>query len=164
MSLFFLIFLELMFYAYRFMFLKGHVTSPMIYARTEDHLTFKWPFWWCCCCIVLVLLFVFETKVFLCSPGWPEAHSVDCAGLELTDNMSASAFPVLGLKTRRINPSLIQTTFNISYKIGRLENTICQISSVHISLENRTYDFRNKIYKLKPLWCKINIINTWLLS
>ena len=164
MSLFFLIFLELMFYAYRFMFLKGHVTSLMIYARTEDSLTFKWPFGGVVVVLFWFCFLVFQTKVFLCSPGWPETHSVDCAGLELTDNMPASAFPVLGLKTCTVPPSLIQTTFNIRYKIGRLENTICQISSVHISLENRTYDFGNKIYKLKPLWCKINIINSWLLS
>jgi hypothetical protein len=38
----------------------------------------------------------FFNRVFLCSPGCPETHSVDQAGLELR-SLSASASQVLGL-------------------------------------------------------------------
>jgi hypothetical protein len=41
--------------------------------------------------------FVFRDRVSLCSPGCPEAHSVDQAGLKLR-NPSASVSQVLGLK------------------------------------------------------------------
>jgi hypothetical protein len=40
---------------------------------------------------------VFPDRVSLCSPGCPETHSVDQAGLELR-NPPASASQVLGLK------------------------------------------------------------------
>jgi hypothetical protein len=40
---------------------------------------------------------VFRDRVSLCSPGCPETHSVDQAGLELR-NLPASASPVLELK------------------------------------------------------------------
>jgi hypothetical protein len=40
---------------------------------------------------------VFSDRVFLCSPGCPDTHSVDQAGLELR-NLPASASQVLGLK------------------------------------------------------------------
>jgi hypothetical protein len=42
-------------------------------------------------------LSVFQDRVSLCSPGFPESHSVDQAGLELR-NLPASASQVLGLK------------------------------------------------------------------
>ena len=42
-------------------------------------------------------LFCFETRVSLCSPGCHRTHSVDLAGLKLTD-LPASASRVLGLK------------------------------------------------------------------
>jgi hypothetical protein len=48
--------------------------------------------------LVLVLVLVFRDRVSLCSPGCPETHSVDQAGLELR-NPSASASQVLGLKS-----------------------------------------------------------------
>jgi hypothetical protein len=40
---------------------------------------------------------VFQDRVSLCSPGYPETHSVDQSGLKLR-NLPASASPVLGLK------------------------------------------------------------------
>jgi hypothetical protein len=46
---------------------------------------------------VFVFVFVFRDRVTLCSPGCPEIHSVDQAGLELR-NLPASASQVLGLK------------------------------------------------------------------
>ena len=44
----------------------------------------------------------FQDHVSLCSPGCPETHSVDQAGLELR-NMPASAFWVLGFKAWATN-------------------------------------------------------------
>jgi hypothetical protein len=52
----------------------------------------------CCCCFVLFcFVLFFRDKVSLCSPGCPETHSVDQAGLELR-NLPASASQVLGFK------------------------------------------------------------------
>jgi hypothetical protein len=45
--------------------------------------------------VVFVLVFVFRDRVSLCSPGCPETHSVDQAGLELR-NPPACASRVLG--------------------------------------------------------------------
>jgi hypothetical protein len=47
--------------------------------------------------VCLFVLFVFQDRVSLFSPGCPGTHSVDQAGLELR-NMPASASQVLGLK------------------------------------------------------------------
>jgi hypothetical protein len=47
---------------------------------------------------------VYLDRVFLCSPGCPETHSVDQAGLELR-NLLASASQVLGLKACATMPS-----------------------------------------------------------
>jgi hypothetical protein len=49
------------------------------------------------CIYVLILIFFFQDRVSLCSPGCPGTHSVDQAGLELR-NPPASASRVLGLK------------------------------------------------------------------
>jgi hypothetical protein len=46
---------------------------------------------------LFVCSFVFRDRVSLCSPGCPETHSVDLAGLKLK-NLPASASQVLGLK------------------------------------------------------------------
>jgi hypothetical protein len=46
---------------------------------------------------------VFRDKVSLCSPGCPETHFVDQAGLELR-NLPASASRVLGLKACATTP------------------------------------------------------------
>jgi Na+/melibiose symporter-like transporter len=49
-------------------------------------------------CFVLFFCFLFfQDRVSLCSPGCPETHSVDQAGLELR-NPPASDSQVLGLK------------------------------------------------------------------
>ena len=50
-----------------------------------------------CFVFVLVVVFVFQDRVSLCSPGCPGTHFVDQAGLELR-NPPASASRVLGLK------------------------------------------------------------------
>ena len=50
-------------------------------------------FVFCCYCCFLV----FRDRVSLCSPGCPDTHSVDQAGLKLR-NSPASAFQVPGLK------------------------------------------------------------------
>jgi hypothetical protein len=50
---------------------------------------------------LFVCLFDFWDKIFLCSPGCPETHSIDQVGLELRDlpaSASASASRVLGSK------------------------------------------------------------------
>jgi hypothetical protein len=52
-------------------------------------------------CFVL-FCFVFLRKVSLCSPGCPETHFVDQAGLELT-NLPAYSSQVLGLKSCATN-------------------------------------------------------------
>ena len=46
---------------------------------------------------LMTVFFSFQDRVSLCSPGCPETHSVDQAGLELR-NLPASASQVLGLK------------------------------------------------------------------
>jgi hypothetical protein len=43
------------------------------------------------------MLFFFQGRVSLCSPGYPETHSVEQAGLELR-NLPASASQMLVLK------------------------------------------------------------------
>jgi hypothetical protein len=48
-------------------------------------------------------LFVFQDRVSLCSPGCPETHSVDQAGLELRNSL-AFASQVLGLKACTTTP------------------------------------------------------------
>ena len=59
------------------------------------------------CCVELFFGFgfVFRDRVSLYSPGCPETHSVDQAGLELR-NQPASASRVLGLKPCTTMPSL----------------------------------------------------------
>ena len=47
---------------------------------------------------LFVCLFVFRNRVSLCNPGCPGTHSLDQAGLKLS-NLPASASQVLGLKT-----------------------------------------------------------------
>jgi hypothetical protein len=47
--------------------------------------------------IYLFIYLIFQDRVSLCSPGCPETHSVDQAGLKLR-NLPASASQVLGLK------------------------------------------------------------------
>jgi hypothetical protein len=47
--------------------------------------------------ILRFILFFFQDRVCLCSPGCPGTHSVDLAGLEFR-NLPASASRVLGLK------------------------------------------------------------------
>jgi hypothetical protein len=57
--------------------------------------------------IIIIILFIFlffRDRVSLCSPGCPETHSVDQAGLELR-NPPASASQVLGLKACATTPS-----------------------------------------------------------
>jgi hypothetical protein len=49
------------------------------------------------------LFLVFPDRISLCSPGCPEIHSVDQAGLELR-NPPASASQVLGLKACATTP------------------------------------------------------------
>jgi hypothetical protein len=50
-----------------------------------------------CVCVCVCVYVCFRDKVSLCSPGCPETHSVDQAGLKLR-NLPASASHVLGLK------------------------------------------------------------------
>ena len=50
---------------------------------------------------VCLFVFVFHNRVSLRSPGCPQTHSVDQAGLKLR-NRPASASQVLGLKARTI--------------------------------------------------------------
>jgi hypothetical protein len=45
-----------------------------------------------------VCMYVFLERVSLHSPGWPETHYVDQAGLEFKELYLASASQVLGLK------------------------------------------------------------------
>jgi hypothetical protein len=59
-------------------------------------------FWFVC--LFVFVLFVFQDRVSLCSPGCPGTHSVDQAGLDLR-NLPASASRVLGLKTCAVTPS-----------------------------------------------------------
>jgi hypothetical protein len=61
--------------------------------------------WWLLFCFLFLFLFVclFQDRVSLCSPGCPETHFVDHAGLELR-NLPASASWVLGLKACAMMP------------------------------------------------------------
>jgi hypothetical protein len=56
-------------------------------------------------CFVLFLFLFLRDRVSLCSAGCPGTHSVDQAGLELTD-LPASASRVLGLKACTTMPGL----------------------------------------------------------
>jgi hypothetical protein len=58
----------------------------------------------------LFFFFFFWDRVSLCSPGWPGAHFLNLAGLELR-NLPASASWVLGLKVCAITPSLSLISF-----------------------------------------------------
>jgi hypothetical protein len=65
---------------------------------------------------------VFQDRVSLCSPGCPETHFVDQAGLELR-NPPASTSQVLGLKacattTQRIIYFLSQLEYNLPWRDG----------------------------------------------
>jgi hypothetical protein len=69
--------------------------------------------WFVLFCFVFVLFLVFQDKVSLYSPGYPETHFVVQAGLELR-NPPASASGVLGLKACATTPGLSHK-FNIAY-------------------------------------------------
>jgi hypothetical protein len=45
-----------------------------------------------------LVLFVFQDRVFWCSPGYPGIRSVDQTSLKLTRNLPATVSLVLGLK------------------------------------------------------------------
>jgi hypothetical protein len=72
------------------------------------------------CFVLFCFVFVLRDRVSLYSPGCPETHSVDQAGLELR-NPPASASRVLGLKA---------CTTTLSFQTSCLSN--------HIWMENRT--------------------------
>jgi hypothetical protein len=55
------------------------------------------------CFVLFCFVLFFRDRVSLCSPGCPETHSVDQAGLELR-NSPASASQVLELKVCAITP------------------------------------------------------------
>jgi hypothetical protein len=61
--------------------------------------------------VVIIIILVFQDKAFLCSPGCPETHSVDQAGLELR-NPPASASRVLGLKACTTTPGSSQVFYS----------------------------------------------------
>jgi hypothetical protein len=54
-------------------------------------------FWFFFFFFFFFVCFVFQDRIFLCSPGFPGTHFVEQAGLELR-NSPASASQVLGLK------------------------------------------------------------------
>ena len=58
---------------------------------------------------LLLLFLFFRDRVSLCSPGYPETHFVDQAGLKLR-NLPASASRVLGLKACATMPGLLFTS------------------------------------------------------
>jgi hypothetical protein len=66
-------------------------------------------------CFLIFILFVFQDRLSLCSPGCPGTHFVDQAGLELR-NPPASASQVLGLKARTttawLSPELLTNIIN----------------------------------------------------
>jgi hypothetical protein len=65
-----------------------------------------WGLFFCCFVLFCFVLFCFRDRVSLCSPVYPETHSVDQAFLELR-NPPASAFQVLGLKVCATMPGLL---------------------------------------------------------
>jgi hypothetical protein len=71
------------------------------------------------------LVLGFQDKVFLCSPGCPETHSVDQAGFELRD-LPASPSQVLGLMGAPPSPPSI-TPFlykwpSLGFIVATIEN------------------------------------------
>jgi hypothetical protein len=59
---------------------------------------------------LFIYILVFQDRVSLCSPGCPETHFVDQAGLELR-NPPASASQVLGLKACATTAQLLVLFF-----------------------------------------------------
>jgi hypothetical protein len=66
-----------------------------------------------CLFVVVVVVLVYRDRVSLYSPGCPETHSVDQAGLELR-NSPASASQVLGLKACTTTAPLASECLNSS--------------------------------------------------
>jgi hypothetical protein len=64
--------------------------------------------------IYLFIYLVFRNRVSLCSPGCPETHFVDQAGLELR-NPPASASRVLGLKACAITGKFLTNVLQLSH-------------------------------------------------
>jgi hypothetical protein len=74
-------------------------------------------------------LLVFRDRVSLFSPGCPETHFVDQAGLELR-NPPASASQVLGLKACTTTPGclfLMKAKLSLESRAGSRERLFCEI-------------------------------------
>jgi hypothetical protein len=78
----------------------SHANMSDIYIYISIYLCLSIPIF-----LFLFVCFVFQDRVSLYSPGCPETHFVDQAGLELR-NPPASASQVLGLKACASTPSL----------------------------------------------------------
>ena len=71
------------------------------------------------CCFCCCLCFFIRGRVSLCSPGCPETHSVNQAGLEL-GNPPASASRVLGLKAFTTTARLLKLFLQFTFLVGAL--------------------------------------------
>jgi hypothetical protein len=81
-------------------------------------------------CFVFVV-FVFQDRVSLCSPGCPGTHSVDQAGLELR-NLLASASQVLGLKACATT-AWLRTAFNWGWLTdSEVQSIIIKVGSMAV--------------------------------
>jgi hypothetical protein len=65
----------------------------------------------------------FQDRVSLCSPGCPETHSVDQAGLELR-YLSVSASQVLGIKTCATTAQLVPC-YSLLVLFGFVDTNLC---------------------------------------
>jgi hypothetical protein len=78
----------------------------------------------------VVVVFVFQDRVSLYSPGCPGTHSVDQAGLDLR-NPPASASKVLGLKACATTPGY-NIIFKSCFSLEPNENVCFNLSLVYI--------------------------------
>ena len=73
-----------------------------------------WCYWWWWCVCLFVCLFVFQDRIFLCSPGCSRTHSVEQAGLKLSDP-PISASLVLCTTTRLLSHCLREKTTGLTF-------------------------------------------------
>jgi hypothetical protein len=95
-------------------------------------------------CPAFFFFLVFRDKVSLCSPGCPETHFVDQAGLELR-NPPASASRVLGLKVWATTPGYAQPSYLIfNLRVHKAKKQQC----TNLNTDNMAHTLSTYLLKL----------------